>query len=1167
MQDEIWHDSQSAVFRRPFGAVACGENIVLAVKVRPELRPAKVMLRLFTHTHGEKLAGMERMENTGGELWYQIVITAPEQPEIIWYYFILDCEERRLYYGNNDDNLGGIGKIAAGEPPSYQITVHKKGAVTPNWFKDSVMYQIFVDRFYNGLEDGKVLKPRKGCLLHASWEDVPVYARDMETGEILAYDFFGGNLKGVLKKLDYLKELGVSVIYFNPIFESPSNHKYDTADYKHIDRMFGDEETFRLLCAKAEEMGIRIFLDGVFSHTGSDSIYFNKEGTYETVGAYQSTASPYYSWFRFQHHPDQYESWWGIGNLPNVEETEPTYLDYIIRDNDSVLKKWLKAGAKGWRLDVVDELPDSFVKLFYKTMKEADPEAVLIGEVWEDASRKTSYGALREYLWGDELDSLMNYPFRTSLHAFMLGYIDAGRLNRELMSIYENYPVENFYVLMNLIGTHDVARVLTLMGEAPGADSLTKAQQGRYRLPGAQLALGMARVKLLALWQMTFPGVPCVYYGDEAGLEGFADPLNRGSYPWGHENQELLAWHKNLIQLRNRHDMLRTGKWQPVYYSGNVYAYIRFIENRRDQFGREAENNAAIVLLNRGRETETITLDIRAWCPETVYDVLNANEAHVLSDGRLTVSMEPLSGKLLMNTPDGLIREDGESGILLHPTSLPSEYGIGDLGPEAYRFIDFLETAGQRLWQILPLNPIGFGDSPYQCLSAFAGNFLLISPDKLVESGLLSRQEVEKALEGFKFPAAQVDFPGARTLKESLCRLAYEHFQQQAEPGDYREFCRENAFWLEEYVLFIALREHFNGVSWQEWPEALRQREAATLEHYRILLAGELRYQRFLQYIFFGQWAKLKEYASQKHIRIIGDLPIFVAYDSSDVWANQHLFSLDDTGKPEKVAGVPPDYFSETGQLWGNPHYLWEEMAKDDYLWWRQRCNQLLRMVDLIRIDHFRGFEAYWEIPAGEQTAVNGKWVKGPGAAFFAMLQQDLGELPFIAEDLGIITDDVRQLKDEFGLPGMKVLQFALLSHTKAEEMSLNYNRNSIVYTGTHDNDTTIGWYKKLRAAQPEEAERLLKLLEIPGASPEEVGLGMMKFALSSNAHRVILPLQDILGLDTECRMNFPGTVGGNWQWRYVSGSLKKELAASLKVLSQKNRRTGWAEKVAKIDE
>ncbi len=424
--DWLYHDSQLSLYRSPFGAAACGTAIDLRLAVAAD-RPAEtVSLRTWREGRGEELLPMTPHGREDGAILYHTTLVAPDEPGLVWYYFVVGAKGAVHYYGNNDRQLGGPGAEYDAPPPAYQITVHLPGVTVPGWYKNAVVYQIFVDRFFNGNRGGRVKNVKPGSLIHACWEDDPVYVRERETGRILAYDFSGGNLAGVTAKLPYLRDLGVSAVYFNPVFASPSNHKYDTADYLNIDAMFGGNEAFRELCDKAGELGIAVILDGVFSHTGSDSVYFNKEGRYPGPGAYQSTASPYYPWYRFRRHPDDYEAWWGVDALPNVNELEPSYLDFIARGPDSVIRHWLRAGVKGWRLDVADELPDAFIRELRRAAKETDADAVLIGEVWEDASHKVSYGELRGYFRGDELDAATNYPFRRAALDFLLGRQDAS---------------------------------------------------------------------------------------------------------------------------------------------------------------------------------------------------------------------------------------------------------------------------------------------------------------------------------------------------------------------------------------------------------------------------------------------------------------------------------------------------------------------------------------------------------------------------------------------------------------------------------------------------------------------------------------------------------------------------------------------------------------------
>lgn len=649
MEEHVFHDSQDEYCRFPFGAVECGSSVRLRLIIGGKRFVDSVSVILIKQSGSEIKVPMGVEEAQGEKLTFAANIFAPAEPGLLWYYFEIIFEGEACYYGNNEGSFGGKGGIYPSTPPFYQITVYKEGAKTPDWFKKSVMYQVFVDRFYNGSKDGKVLSTKKNSFIYANWEDTPMYIRDCQTGAVARWDFFGGNLPGLTQKLGYLKELGIGVIYLNPIFEAPSNHKYDTADYMKIDPMFGDSEDFRKLCSEAGKLGISIILDGVFSHTGSDSIYFNKYGNYPGPGAYQSKASPYYSWYRFKDSRDSYERWWGVESLPNVNEMDPGYIDFIITGDDSVIKHWMRLGAKGWRLDVADELPDEFIALIRKTMKSIDEDSVLIGEVWEDASNKISYGVRRSYLMGEELDSVMNYPFRNIMIDFLMNRQDAAHTRKALMRIFENYPLHNCYSNMNLIGTHDVPRILTILGEAPLEEGLTTNEKENYRLSEVQRRLGIDRLKLLSLIQMTFPGVPSVYYGDEAGLEGYGDPLNRGTYPWGRENKELIDWYRTIIGIRNKYDVFSTGKWIPIEGSGDVFGHIRVIEVGRDIFGNPADDNRAVVLVNRNKDAETpVSLDISRWYMGRMYDLLKENEAVDVSDGSLKLVLGPLEGKILI---------------------------------------------------------------------------------------------------------------------------------------------------------------------------------------------------------------------------------------------------------------------------------------------------------------------------------------------------------------------------------------------------------------------------------------------------------------------------------------------------------------------------------------
>ena len=483
------------------------------------------------------------------------------------------------------------------------------------------------------------------------------------------------------------------------------------------------------------------------------------------------------------------------------------------------------------------------------------------------------------------------------------------------------------------------------------------------------------------------------------------------------------------------------------------------------------------------------------------------------------------------------------SGILLHPTSLPGPYGIGDFGKSAYRFIDFLDQAGQSIWQCLPLGPTGFGDSPYQSFSSFAGQPLLISPDLLVKDGLLPENFLQ-LLPPPAFNDYSVQYGDVIPWKTSVLKLASSNFFAEAGHSlkkEFADFCQKEKDWLEDYALFMALKDLHGGKSWHEWepdlvcpaPHVKSQAIHANRDVYD--------YYCFVQFIFFRQWQALHDYAAKKHIRIIGDLPIFVAPDSADIWANQSLFQLDSKGFPTAVAGVPPDYFSETGQLWGNPLYDWKEHKKTGYEWWLRRIQSTLRVVDIVRIDHFRGFEAYWSVPAKSETAVNGKWVKGPGANLFHALEKKLGkDLPIIAEDLGVITPEVEKLRDSLHLPGMKILQFAF-DGEESSYLPYLYPENCICYTGTHDNDTTVGWYQK---ASEKARDKVRRYMSCDGSN---IHWDFMRCAISSTARYAIFPMQDVLGYGSDCRMNQPGVAGGNWSWRFQEHVLTQDLAQALR--------------------
>lgn len=574
---------RSALSKKPFGAAVCGQSVTLCCRplAIDDFNHCSVVIRReFAKTQTET-----ELPFTGfweDRAYFSTEISVPEEPDLLWYHF-------HFWRDNGTSCLyDKTGYRSEGEPVDWQLTVYEESH-TPEWFGAGVTYQIFPDRYC------RLSVPDPAGLLgdrwvHENWSDAPAWRP--ENGEIKNRDFFGGSLQGVQAHLDDLEALGVSTIYFCPIFEAASNHRYNTANYENIDPMLGTEDDFRTLCAEAKKRGIRVILDGVFNHTGSQSIYFNIDGFYPTVGAAQSTESPYYPWFSFSSWPHTYESWWGITTLPNVREDTPSYIDYIIENENSIVRRWLRAGASGWRLDVADELPDEFIVKLRKALEETDPEALLIGEVWEDASNKISYSKRRKYLLGKELHGVMNYPFRTALLSYLLGG-NAAEFQDSMETIRENYPPAAFYSAMNFLGTHDTPRILTILGGVGLSDD--REWQSNYRLSPEARTLGLARVRMAAAVLFTFPGSPMVYYGDEVGMEGCGDPFNRGTFPWGNENKELQAWFRKLGSLRKERPSLQRGTLRWVQAEGPLLVYTR-----------DVSNESTVTIINAGAEGRAV---------------------------------------------------------------------------------------------------------------------------------------------------------------------------------------------------------------------------------------------------------------------------------------------------------------------------------------------------------------------------------------------------------------------------------------------------------------------------------------------------------------------------------------------------------------------------------
>ena len=560
--------------KAPFGAIKINQGVRISVEANENYN--LINIKWIILKDDNKVGEVDLVKES--KKYYQGQFNEFNETGLYFYYFEVDIDEngnnKKLFYGKNHED-GNVCEYLYEELNKYQITVHEDFEI-PSWYKEGIMYNIFVDRFNNGNRNKKPSNPKKNSFIYSNWSDTPMYIKDTN-GEIIRWDFHGGNLRGIIDKLPYLSKIGVSIIYLSPIFESSSNHKYTTGDYKTIDPMFGDEEILKELIEKAKKRGINIILDGVFSHTGADSKYFNKFGNYDELGAYQSKDSKYSSWYTFNEFPDDYKCWWGIKDLPNVNELDKNYMDYIIYDEDSVINKWTSMGIKGWRLDVADELPTKFIKELRKELKKNDPQSILVGEVWEDASNKISYNERRNYFVGDQLDSVMGYPFRENTVSFLKGNITSRQLNNKFMTIKENYPKESFKANLNLISSHDVTRIKT------------------------ELNYDEAKIRLAVATQMTFEGVPYIYYGDEAGLCGGTDPDNRKTYPWKNEDKDMIEFYKESINTRKKYNVLTNGDTEFIDTNDDdVFGYIRFNDN----------NEKILILINRSLENKKISINI-----------------------------------------------------------------------------------------------------------------------------------------------------------------------------------------------------------------------------------------------------------------------------------------------------------------------------------------------------------------------------------------------------------------------------------------------------------------------------------------------------------------------------------------------------------------------------
>lgn len=1042
-------------------------------------------LRVWTDERGEELLPMEGARE-GDHVHYSVSYT-PAQTGVVWYSFDLAASDGATWrYGAREGWTTGEGDFAYGDPPSFQLTVYVPRQTQPGWYKNGIVYQVFPDRFARGADwreraEKALAAHREGParVLVEDWDTPPAY-RKSEDGDILEWDFYGGTLRGVREKLDYLADFGVTVIYLNPIFEAASNHRYDTADYLRIDPMLGDEEEFCALAREAAEHGISIMLDGVFNHCGRDSRYFNRYGNYPEPGAWQGDESPYRDWFFFNE-DGTYDGWWGNPDLPDVNEKNPEYHE-LICGQDGVVRKWLRTGARGWRLDVADELSDGFIEDIKAAMVAERPDGALVGEVWEDASNKMAYGKLRQYFEGTELDGTMNYPLRTALLAFVRNQIGAPEMAARLEQLRENYPRDAFFSCLNLLGSHDRERLFTMLGDAPDPDTLSEEECAAFRLDEGHASLAMSRLWLTVLLQMTLPGVPCVYYGDERGMEGFRDPYNRAAFPWDGGRMDCATVFRNAIAVRKALPVLTAGDFEPFADGEDVFGFWR----------RGEDGECVCVLANASlHDAHTVRIPMAG---EAVSDVVSG-AAPAVVDGCAEAFLWPLGTAVLHFHKQRRLQEPLEPGmgVLCHVTSLPNEGGPGTLGAPARRFVDWLAECGQTYWQVLPVNPADGYGSPYAGLAAFAGNTCLLEKDP----------------------------------EDVLAEL-----KDADDDPDYQAFLEKNKYWLTPYATFRAIKDLLGEGPWQEWPDAYARFSPGLAR--RVELADGVDRHRKLQYEFQREWDELRAYANARGIKIVGDMPMYVSGDSADVWADRDIFELDERGYAQVQAGCPGDGFDPEGQLWGNPTYRWDVLAARGYDWWLARLERAVKTYDYVRLDHFIGFSSYYKIAKGK-PAREGSFSFGPGLDLFRAAYQKLGPLPFIAEDLGVITPAVRALIAETGIPGMDIVQFSDGDVREGYEPK----PDTVTFTGTHDNQTLLGFCQSRFGLEGDEATQMADRI---AAS-----------VLASKNDVAIMPLQDVLGLGGAARMNVPGVAEGNWSWQ----AAWEDVAAATGRLTQMAQASG----------
>ena len=626
----IAHDSRDTFYRMPSGAVENGTTVILRLSFTDEILPEKCRCNVWRKGYEAEIDMRYSKEISA----FECTLDAVSGHDPLLYYFVFIYADRKmLFYGNNQNITGGPGQVYESDPLSYQITVYKAGFKTPSWWKEGPVYHIFVDRFYKS-ESYVNPRPVPDAYLHKNWDDIPLYLPHGNHKGYFPDDFFGGNLNGIIEKLDYIKSMGIRTIYLSPVFEAHSNHKYDTADYSKIDGAFGNNEIFNQLCEAASKKNMSVILDGVFSHTGDNSIYFNKYGNYDSIGAYQSPKSPYFDWYSFEEYPEKYKCWWDVETMPTINKDNPGFRNFIYGDG-GIAQKWLAEGSSGWRLDVADELPMDFLENLRNRVKNANPNALIIGEVWEDASNKVSFGTLRNYCYGRTLDSVMNYPLRTAILDFMCSKTSSGDACAVLRSQMENYPPEFLNAAMNLLGSHDRARLRTVLSGAPDPDTLTRGEQADYSNAKEASVESADMVKCATALLFTIPGVPYIYYGDETGMTGMADPFNRKTYPWGKENKELIDFYRFIGNFRNNNDVLINGETAYYPINDDVLGCLRTYKNRH-----------ILTLVNRSllkRHSFEISLPIK----KLLKDALSGKTITAAGTNAITLELDPISFTIL----------------------------------------------------------------------------------------------------------------------------------------------------------------------------------------------------------------------------------------------------------------------------------------------------------------------------------------------------------------------------------------------------------------------------------------------------------------------------------------------------------------------------------------